>query len=41
MSKAPKLRFKEFSGDWEKKKIGEITTKVGSELAVYLRELGL
>ncbi len=30
MSKAPKLRFKEFSGDWEKKKIGEITTKVGS-----------
>ena len=30
MGKAPKLRFKEFSGDWEKKKIGEITTKVGS-----------
>lgn len=25
MSKAPKLRFKEFSGDWEKKKLGKIT----------------
>ena len=25
MSKSPKLRFKEFSGDWEKKKLGKIT----------------
>ena len=24
MSKAPKLRFKEFSGDWESKKLGNI-----------------
>ena len=24
MSKAPKLRFKEFSGDWEEKKLGEL-----------------
>lgn len=30
MKKAPKLRFKEFSGDWEDKKLGVITTKVGS-----------
>ncbi|MBU2912706.1 restriction endonuclease subunit S [Reichenbachiella agariperforans] len=26
----PTLRFPEFSGEWEKKKLGEITTKVGS-----------
>ena len=24
MSKAPKLRFKEFSGDWESKKLGSL-----------------
>ena len=24
MSKAPKLRFKEFSGDWEEKKLGKL-----------------
>ena len=24
MSKAPKLRFKEFSGDWEEKKLGTL-----------------
>ena len=24
MSKTPKLRFKEFSGDWEVKKLGNI-----------------
>ena len=24
MSKTPKLRFKEFSGDWEEKKLGEL-----------------
>lgn len=30
MKKAPKLRFNEFSGDWEDKKLGVITTKVGS-----------
>ena len=24
MSKAPKLRFKEFSGDWESKKLGDL-----------------
>lgn len=30
MNKTPKLRFKEFSGDWESKKLGAITTKVGS-----------
>lgn len=29
MSKAPKLRFKEFSGDWESKKLEEISTKIG------------
>ena len=23
MSKTPKLRFKEFSGDWEQKKLGD------------------
>ncbi|MBS0497234.1 MAG: restriction endonuclease subunit S [Proteobacteria bacterium] len=28
--KAPKLRFKEFTGDWIKKQIDEITIKVGS-----------
>jgi type I restriction enzyme, S subunit len=26
----PKLRFKEFSGEWEEKKLGSITTKIGS-----------
>ena len=26
----PKLRFKEFSGDWSNKKIGNIASKVGS-----------
>jgi type I restriction enzyme S subunit len=26
----PRLRFKDFSAEWEIKKIGEITTKVGS-----------
>ena len=30
MNKVPNLRFKEFSGDWGSKKIGEITIKVGS-----------
>ncbi|CEO26412.1 restriction endonuclease subunit S [Paraclostridium sordellii] len=30
MNKTPKLRFKEFSGEWEVKKLGCITTKVGS-----------
>lgn len=30
MSNVPKLRFKEFSGEWEKKKLGDITTKIGS-----------
>ena len=30
MKKVPNLRFKEFSGEWESKKIGEITIKVGS-----------
>lgn len=28
MSKVPKLRFKEFSGEWEKKKFGEIANKI-------------
>ena len=28
MSKTPKLRFKEFSGDWEKKKLGTVTLLV-------------
>ena len=27
MSKTPKLRFKEFSGDWEEKKLGEFLTE--------------
>ena len=27
---APNLRFKEFQGEWEKCKLGELTTKVGS-----------
>ena len=26
----PKLRFKGFEGEWEEKKIGDITLKVGS-----------
>lgn len=26
----PNLRFKEFQGEWEKCKLGELTTKVGS-----------
>ena len=30
MNNVPNLRFKEFSGGWENKKIGEITIKVGS-----------
>ncbi|APQ95512.1 restriction endonuclease subunit S [Clostridium botulinum] len=30
MNKVPKLRFKEFSGEWEFEKIGNITKKVGS-----------
>ena len=30
MKNVPNLRFKEFSGDWGSKKIGEITIKVGS-----------
>ena len=25
MNRTPKLRFREFSGDWEKKKLGKIT----------------
>lgn len=25
----PNLRFKEFQGEWEKCKLGELTTKVG------------
>ncbi|WP_338658364.1 restriction endonuclease subunit S [Paraclostridium sordellii] len=29
MNKAPKLRFKEFSGDWENKKLGEVTQITG------------
>ena len=29
MSKTPKLRFKEFSGDWEEKKLEEISSKIG------------
>jgi type I restriction enzyme S subunit len=29
-SKTPKLRFKEFSGEWEEEKLGSITTKIGS-----------
>ena len=29
MSKTPKLRFKEFSGDWETIKLGDITVKTG------------
>ena len=28
MSKAPKLRFKEFSGDWESKKLEDVTSYV-------------
>lgn len=28
-SKAPKLRFPEFSGDWEEKGLGELSTKIG------------
>ncbi len=40
MSKAPKLRFKEFSGDWIASIDKEIA-KIDDELAVYLRELGL
>ena len=28
MSKAPKLRFKEFSGDWEYKKLEDISTQI-------------
>ena len=30
MNKTPKLRFKEFSGEWESKKLGDIAIKVGS-----------
>ncbi len=30
MSNVPKLRFKEFGGEWEEKKLGNITTKIGS-----------
>lgn len=29
MSKTPKLRFKEFSGDWESKKLGDVAQIVG------------
>ncbi|MEP0213959.1 MAG: restriction endonuclease subunit S [Cellulophaga sp.] len=29
-ARVPKLRFKEFEGDWEKKKFGDIAIKVGS-----------
>lgn len=29
-ARVPKLRFKEFEGEWEKKKIGDIAVKVGS-----------
>jgi type I restriction enzyme, S subunit len=28
----PRLRFKEFSGEWEVKKLGEITNKIGDGL---------
>jgi len=30
MSNVPKLRFKEFSGEWEEKKLKDITDKIGS-----------
>ncbi len=29
-AKVPKLRFKEFKGEWEEKKLGEVVDKVGS-----------
>ena len=39
MSNVPKLRFKEFSGEWEEKTLGEISSKVlygiGSSAIVY------
>ena len=41
MSKTPKLRFKEFSGDWEEKKLGDIfTIYAGGDLnkEIYSKE---
>ena len=33
MSNVPKLRFSEFNGEWEEKKLGEITTKKSSNIS--------
>lgn len=37
MSNVPKLRFKEFSGDWEEKKLGEVSVLTSSK-RVYLSD---
>jgi len=29
-SKVPEIRFREFSGEWQKQDLGNITTKIGS-----------
>ena len=35
MSKAPKLRFKEFSGDWESKKLVMICKNNSGRITMY------
>ena len=37
MSKTPKLRFKEFSGDWEEKKLGDVV-KINQGLQIAISE---
>lgn len=38
MSKIPKLRFKEFSGEWEERKLGSLTTLMQSGLSRLLSD---
>ena len=39
MKKTPKLRFKEFSGDWESKKLGELSDLITKGTTIGILEI--